>query len=210
LNETTYHFGDRWHVINADTETNRIVAELRFFEEEEKFWDAGHPFSRPEQVRRTLRLEAMLLDIHQGAVLQLDFSSRIEGLNQSACDLLVNNLVESIDAVLGGGTPITKALAYRLPAPPWWLYVLTVACLIGGNFALQAIGILLSPLFLGIVLALISGGEIGEFLEPLAGMYGAATELLLVTGASLIGADFAAPFSEDDHKRPQRPSLPRW
>jgi hypothetical protein len=85
-----------------------------------------------------------------------------------------------------------------------------MVCFFGGNFVLQAIGVLLSPLFLGVVLALLPGGEIGEFIEPLAGIYGAATELLLVTGASLIGADFAAPFSKDDHKKPQRPSLPRF
>jgi len=208
LNETTYHFSDRWHVINADTEKNRIVAELRFVEEEDKFFDPGHPISRPEQVRRTLRFEALLLDIHEGALVQLDFSTRIDGLDQSACDSLVTNLVDTIDTVLGVGVPITTPMSYKLPAPPWWIFLLTGVCLIGGSFLIQALVLILSPIFFAVLIALIFGYEIEELLESVAGMYVAAIELMLAKGAAFLAAQGIG--LKDDHKRPQRPSLPRW
>jgi hypothetical protein len=76
-----------------------------------------------------------------------------------------------------------------------------------GNARLQYF---LVPCCSDVVIALVSSADVEEFLEPLAGMYGAAIELLFATGASLIAADSAAPIFKDDHKSPQRPPPPRW
>jgi hypothetical protein len=218
LNETTYHFSDRWHVISADTEQNRIVAELRFIEKEDRIFDYGDHGSRPEQLRRTLRFEALMKDVEYGGVLQMDFDSRIEGLNLRACDTIVDALVQRIEASLGGGIPVTAAMSSKLSAPPWWLYVVSGLCLVGaafGSMVLKGIeSIVFSVVFL-VFLALVLGADVEEVFAPVGIFFGMIIKSAVAGGIALLSAHIAGTLGQgatewDTHKTPQKPADPRW
>jgi len=99
LDELAYNFGDRWHEVVADTVTNRIVADLRFTEEESDFDNRTH------RVQRFLRLEANIKDDSAGrAVLKLDFNPRVEGMSFWACDRIISELMAAIETQLGRGS----------------------------------------------------------------------------------------------------------
>src|SRR5271170_760434 len=107
LNESTYNLGDRWNVITADTDRNRIVADLRFVEQRSSLEPGpGRPFSihaRTEKLMRFIRLEAQMQDVIDGAIVQLDFDVRAEGGITAACDDHISHLTSSIEVALGPG-----------------------------------------------------------------------------------------------------------
>jgi hypothetical protein len=125
LAESTVQYGDSWHVKTADTQTGRIVADLRYMEEESKIDLDGrnNPHVRKERVRRFLRLEAQMKKTDRDTtILQLDWSAEVEGANFTACDGIISSFSQSLDASLGGGTEVAVQATNPDPiAPPWWL-----------------------------------------------------------------------------------------
>lgn len=103
LAEVSYNYGDKWHVVTADTQSGRITANLRFMDEHTHFeGDArGNIHTRKERFHRFLSLEIQVRPTERGTTaIQLDFSPRVEGVNYSACDSIVSQLVHAVDAAL--------------------------------------------------------------------------------------------------------------
>lgn len=136
LAEVSYNFGDKWHVVTADTHTGRIVADLRFTDEHLHFEaDArGHIHTRKERLQRFIALELHLKNTGHGTVIiQLDFRPKVEGVNFFACDSIVSAVSNAIESGLGPGTHVGNPADATLPAPPWWLlgisaFALLVLC----------------------------------------------------------------------------------
>ncbi len=99
LAEVSYHYGDKWHVDTADTRTGRIVANLRFTDEEEDFE------GKTKRVRRFLTLDIHLTSTENDTVVvRIDFTSKIEGLDFLACDSIVAELSQSIKSLFESTT----------------------------------------------------------------------------------------------------------
>lgn len=138
LAESTVQYGDSWHVKTADTQTGRIVADLRYMEEESKIDldSRNNPHVKKERVRRFLRLEAQMQKTDRDTtILQLDWFAEVEGSNFTACDNIISSFSQSIDVSLGSGTEVVNPTANTVPAaPPWWLIGLTGLVLCGMFF----------------------------------------------------------------------------
>ena len=101
LAEVSYNYGDKWHVVTADTQSGRITANLRFTDELTHFeGDArGNIHTRKERVQRFLALDIHVRQTERGTtIVQLDFSPRVEGVNYSACDSIVSALTNTVDS----------------------------------------------------------------------------------------------------------------
>ena len=132
LSVLSYKYGDKWNVVLADTNTGRIVAELRWSDEEMRMETdgRGQPHSRNVRVQRYLKLEMQLKPIDStDTVLSMDFESRIEGFNKMACDEIINGLMQEITNQVGPGQVVGQSLSENIPAPPWWLISLTALSL---------------------------------------------------------------------------------
>lgn len=133
LAETSYYFGDKWHVMTADTATNRIVAELRFNEEETKMESSGrgHFHSRQVRLQRYIRLDLIMRpEGVSESLIQFDFDLRIEGHSKTACESIIEGLRGQIDQEIGPGQIIGQQLPESIPAAPWWLIGSTAVALI--------------------------------------------------------------------------------
>jgi len=129
LRESAYRFGDRWSIVSADTQTNRIVATLQFTEEEQQVRLHGFEWHYyPKNMRRLLKLEAHFIDKPDGqAIVEIDFETRIEGFDWHACDHFMEEVLESFENRVGAPlnyVPPQELVAF--PAPPWWLLGITV------------------------------------------------------------------------------------
>jgi hypothetical protein len=105
LAEVSYNYGDKWHVVTADTQSGRITANLRFLDEFTCIeGDArGNIHTRKERLHRFLSLDIHVRATTSGTtVIQLDFSPRVEGVCYTACDSIVSALQNQIESVLGG------------------------------------------------------------------------------------------------------------
>jgi hypothetical protein len=133
LAESVYNYGDKWQIVTSDSQAKRIVANLRFTDEETKMeGDArGQVHTGTERVQRLLELDVQMKEVSDGTIVQIDFSTKIEGANISACDSIVTGLCRNIEASMGPGVERGSAVDTRLPAPPWWLVGLTVCALLG-------------------------------------------------------------------------------
>jgi hypothetical protein len=103
LREKYYHYGDKWRIITCDIATMRIVAELRYLDEEEHF-DFGHRgelISRTARVQRFLRLEVGMSQLGSGSLVQFDFETRVEGFNITACDSIIKDFIASVESLIG-------------------------------------------------------------------------------------------------------------
>lgn len=124
LAEVSYSYGDKWRIATADTHTGRMIAHLRFTDEETHFdFDArGHVHTRKERVQRFIALEALIRDTGNGTTMvQLDFLPKVEGAMFSACDPIIAQVLNTVDAALGHGSLAGDPADTPLPAPPWWL-----------------------------------------------------------------------------------------
>ncbi len=133
LAEVSYNFGDKWHVVTADTHTGRIVANLRFTDEQVHFETdgRGHIHTRKERLQRFVALELYLKNSGCGTVIvQLDFCPKVEGVKFFACDSIVSAVSNAIESALGPGTPVGNPADTALPAPPWWLLGLSALALL--------------------------------------------------------------------------------
>lgn len=81
LAEVSYNYGDKWHVVTADTQAGRITANLRFMDEYIHFeGDArGYIHTRKERLQRFLALD---VQVQSGAPPQLYLTS-LQGLKGS-------------------------------------------------------------------------------------------------------------------------------
>jgi len=130
LRETVYDFGDRWHVVTADPASGRIVADLCYVDEQQRFDQSGKfDFrSRTDRFRRRIRLQVHIEPQGSHAsVVQLEFSTQIEGANRSACDPIITDLSDCVRERLGPSDPVGFHSSTGLPTPPWWL-IITSAC----------------------------------------------------------------------------------
>ncbi len=104
LAEVSYNYGDKWHVVTADTQSGRITANLRFTDEFTRIeGDArGNIHTRKERLQRFLALDVHVRRTEDGTTLvQLDFSPKVEGMTYSACDSIVSSVGNQITAILG-------------------------------------------------------------------------------------------------------------
>lgn len=107
LAETTYNYGDKWHVVTADKQSGRITAHLRFTDEFNRIeGDArGNIRTHKERLQRLLALDVQVRKTERGTtVVQLDFTPVIEGVNYMACDSIRNSTCARIAQALGSGT----------------------------------------------------------------------------------------------------------
>jgi hypothetical protein len=105
LAEISYNYGDKWHVVTADTQTGRITANLRFTDEFTRFeGDArGQIHTRKERLQRFLSVEIQVRSTETGNTLvHLDFAPTVEGVNYAACDSIISSLSATIQAALDG------------------------------------------------------------------------------------------------------------
>jgi hypothetical protein len=103
LAEISYNYGDKWHVVTADTQTGRITANLRFIDEFTHFeGDArGQIHTRKERLQRFLAVEIQVQPTARGTTtIQINFSPTVEGVNYTACDSIITGLSSSFDAAL--------------------------------------------------------------------------------------------------------------
>lgn len=104
LAEVSYNYGDKWHVVTADTQSGRITANLRFMDEYTHFeGDArGNIHTRKERLQRFLALKILVRATERGTtIIQFDFSPRVEGAVYSACDSIVSRTIQQLDVLLG-------------------------------------------------------------------------------------------------------------
>lgn len=133
LTEVAYNFGDRWHILAADTQTGRIVAHLRFTDEEIRFEpdSRGHIHSRKERLQRFLGLEILVKPgAGDTAVVQCDYVPKVEGGKFFACDSIIAGVNQAFESNLGPGVPTGNPADTKLPAPPWWLLGISALALL--------------------------------------------------------------------------------
>lgn len=133
LADTTYNFGDRWHVATADTQAGRISASLRFTDEHTHLEvDArGHIHSRKERVQRFLGVSIVISGIStQSSMVQLDFSPKVEGVHFAACDSIIVALVNDIEMAIGPSTVTTIPKSDVPYGTPSWLTAMTIMALL--------------------------------------------------------------------------------
>lgn len=103
LAETTYNYGDKWHVVTADTQSGRITAHLRFTDEFNRIeGDArGNIRTHKERLQRFLTLDIQVRTSDRGGtIIQLNFSPTVEGVCYTACDSIVSSLMTTIDCAM--------------------------------------------------------------------------------------------------------------
>lgn len=125
IEEKTYNFGDQWRISTSDTIAQRIAATLRFTEEESRGFEGSNIANiqhRTQRVQRLLELDVQFKEEpNDNTVVQFDFRPRVEGVNFSACDSIIQQLVYDVEAALGPGSNAGNPADTKLPAPPWWL-----------------------------------------------------------------------------------------
>ena len=103
LAEISYNYGDKWHVVTADTQTGRITANLRFTDEFTRFeGDArGQIHARKERLQRFLAVDIQVQATERGTTsILLDFRPTVEGPNYAACDSIISSLSAQIESTL--------------------------------------------------------------------------------------------------------------
>ena len=124
ISDISYNFGDKWHVSTADVNQRRILASLRFTEEESHIEGTSlqNIHTRKERVQRLLEMEVQFKDNgNDTTTVQFDFHPKVEGVQWYACDSIVNGLMNRVETTLGPGTDRGQAADTKLGAPPWWL-----------------------------------------------------------------------------------------
>lgn len=125
IDDKTYNFGDKWHISTSDTMAQRMTATLRFTEEESRGFDGtniGNIQHRTQRVQRLLELDVQFKEEpNDNTVVQFDFRPKVEGMNFSACDSIIRELVNDVEVALGPGSNAGNPADTTLPAPPWWL-----------------------------------------------------------------------------------------
>jgi hypothetical protein len=102
-----------------------MTATLRFTEEESRGFEGTNIANiqhRTQRVQRLLELDVQFKEEpNDSTVVQFDFRPRVEGVNFSACDSIIRELVNDVELALGPGSNAGNPADTTLPAPPWWL-----------------------------------------------------------------------------------------
>lgn len=104
LAEISYNYGDKWNVVTADTQTGRIMANLRFIDEFNRIeGDArGNIHTRKERLQRFLAVDIQVQQTEHGTTaIVMYFRPTVEGVNYAACDSIISSLCTTIDHALG-------------------------------------------------------------------------------------------------------------
>lgn len=107
LAEISYNYGDKWHVVTADTQTGRITANLRFIDEFTRLeGDArGNIHTRKERLQRFLSVDIQVQSTErETTTILMDFRPTVEGVNYAACDSIITSLSHQIDTALASST----------------------------------------------------------------------------------------------------------
>ncbi|HIA53760.1 MAG TPA: hypothetical protein EYN91_16990 [Candidatus Melainabacteria bacterium] len=105
LAEVSYNYGDKWHVVTADTQCGRITANLRFTDEFTHIEaDArGNIHTRKERLQRFIALNIHVTSTERNTTLvQLDLVPKVEGVNYAACDSIIASVTSTISMLLTG------------------------------------------------------------------------------------------------------------
>jgi hypothetical protein len=130
LRESAYKFGDHWNIVTADTQTNRLLANLHFFDEISQLSANGG--LRTEKLRRFIQLEATFKDVAPSkSLIQLNFDKTAEGRDLRSCEEIIQEVVASFHSRIGVGESYHIESPVAFPAPPWWLIVVTSFSLLG-------------------------------------------------------------------------------
>jgi hypothetical protein len=111
LAEVSYNYGDKWHVVTADTQSGRITANLRFMDEFTRIeGDArGNIHTRKERLQRFLSVEIQVRPTERGTTaVEMHFRPTIEGGNYAACDSIVSSFCTNTDEILGLAMSVAK------------------------------------------------------------------------------------------------------
>ncbi len=136
LSEGTYNYGKRWRIVLADWRTGRILAELSHFDDGSKM--NGTPeevlsylVSEKMELAPQAKLEAQIIETEdRKTIVRVDFAAAQSKAAIHNCQSIVHSVTSAIEAQLGPGLTLSEGMSTRLPGPPWWLLVLTIACLI--------------------------------------------------------------------------------
>jgi hypothetical protein len=103
LSESTYGYGDKWHVSSADTVQKRITACLRFTEGEVSLQGTSlfQVYVRKDRKHRLLELTVQMQE-EPGDVtaIQFDFQMKVEGLALYACDRAIQLVLSDIEKMM--------------------------------------------------------------------------------------------------------------
>lgn len=103
LAEISYNYGDKWHVVTADTQTGRITANLRFIDEFTRIeGDArGNIRTHKERLQRFLAVDIQVQSTERGTTtILMDFRPTVEGINYAACDSIIESLRANVESAL--------------------------------------------------------------------------------------------------------------
>jgi hypothetical protein len=104
LAEVSYNYGDKWHVVTADTQSGRITANLRFMDEFTRIEgdSRGNIHTRKERLQRFVAVNIRVQSTERGTTMvQMDFAPTVEGINYAACDSIISSLSAAIEIALG-------------------------------------------------------------------------------------------------------------
>ncbi|MBS1992685.1 MAG: hypothetical protein JSS83_19335 [Cyanobacteria bacterium SZAS LIN-3] len=130
LTDSTYNYGDKWFVSTADNDQLKLVACLRFTDEEMRMegTSVSRMTVRKERKQRLLELEVQLeKEPGNTTLIQFDFRPKVEGLAWHACDRIVFAFLHDVQVLLGlGEEAYAEAKEPVKLVPPWWLLAITV------------------------------------------------------------------------------------
>jgi hypothetical protein len=115
-------------VATAEVSELRIFADLKYVDEFKDYDFSHQTMSIKQNVdrkKRYLSLEAWLKSEGKSTVVQYEFKTRIEGLDQGACDDIISGLLNALENVLGPSEPTSEVIHKPIPTPPWPLLVAT-------------------------------------------------------------------------------------
>ncbi|MBX9947987.1 MAG: hypothetical protein K2Y39_02365 [Candidatus Obscuribacterales bacterium] len=124
ISESSYNFGDRWNVLTADVNSRRILASLRFSDEQSKVEGSlKNLHVQKQRLQRFIEMEIQLKETADDTtIVELSFEPKAEGANWFACDEMIRDMVGKIGESLGAEMPVEEvATKTRLSPPPWWL-----------------------------------------------------------------------------------------
>lgn len=124
LSETSYNFGDRWNVQTADVNRRRILASLRFSEEESKIEGSFKNINvQKQRLQRYIEMEVQLTEAAgDSTIVEFSFQPKVEGANWFSCDEIIQGIVRKVEDALGEGVALeVEKTKTKFSPPPWWL-----------------------------------------------------------------------------------------
>jgi hypothetical protein len=127
LAEANYNLCDKWRIA-SDPHAREIRAQLLFSDMDEQYVMGSlmNVGSKITPMRRSLELTVHFEEYGNDTEIHADFTPHVEGPQWQACDRIVNDFYNQMQAKFGMGMFIGKRdRAVMLAAPPEWLLALT-------------------------------------------------------------------------------------